>query len=321
MILQSTELMLSIVNDILDFSKIESGKLDLEPIAFDLAALVNDLCTLLRTKAQEKGIQLLVCFAPDVPKRVTGDPVRIQQVLSNLIGNAIKFTKDGHVTLVVENGPEDAAANKVSLRIRVEDTGIGILPEMQEKIFDKFAQADASTTRRFGGTGLGLAIARQLILMMGGEIHVASEPGQGAVFAFTLLLGRDKGMAPAEIRFKGPRILLAQHDRTSSSMASEMLESVGCKVEVVRSGAQALARMRDADFDLVLMDYDMQEKEETSRIVLQCKHPKTNADIPVIALVADAPPGQAGMQDYLAKPLHRHQLVNMVSHWLPQHVI
>jgi signal transduction histidine kinase len=201
----SAEALLTILNDVLDFSKIEAGQIVIEPQPFDLRRLAASVTALFAPQAEGKQIELRSLIAPDVPVDLIGDEVRIRQVLTNLIGNAMKFTASGHVEMrVVVVGRSQAATR---LRISVEDTGIGVPLEAQERIFEKFMQADASTTRRFGGTGLGLAISRKLVEMMGGEIGLRSQPGSGSTFWFTLELRRDESVRESA----GVQVIADQH--------------------------------------------------------------------------------------------------------------
>lgn len=188
------ESLLTIINDILDFSRIEAGRLSIEPFPFDLTSSVDELVTLVARKAHEKDVEIVVRYAPDVPRALVGDAGRIRQVLMNLVGNAIKFTHHGRITVHVENLGGDAA--HVRLRIAVQDTGIGIPPEKLDTVFEKFTQADGSITRRYGGTGLGLAIVKELVELMNGDITVTSTVGEGSVFAFTLPLQLDGDAVP-----------------------------------------------------------------------------------------------------------------------------
>ena len=190
----SGEALLTIINDILDFARIEAGRLAIDPFPFDLTATVDDVVTLLAKKAKEKGVEIMVRYAPGVPRRLVGDAGRIRQVVMNLVGNAVKFTHEGHILVAIEK--LDGEGESVRLRVAVEDTGIGIPPEKLASVFDKFTQADGSITRRYGGTGLGLAIVKELVGLMNGELTVTSTVGAGSVFAFTLPLLLDGQMAP-----------------------------------------------------------------------------------------------------------------------------
>jgi two-component system, sensor histidine kinase and response regulator len=242
----SGESLLSIINDILDFSKIEAGRLELEKVAFDLNGVVGEVAEMFGSGVQKKGIELTALVLDGVPSFVEGDPVRLRQILVNLLGNAIKFTSQGEVRLrvsLVEQQGEEAL-----LRFSVADTGIGIAPEAQSRIFDSFSQADYSTTRTYGGTGLGLAIARQLAELMGGELGVESELGQGSTFWFTARLVKQPEDARHQIctgaELAGVRVLLVDDNATNLSVLQHQVNSWGMRGECAESGAQALEMLR-----------------------------------------------------------------------------
>ncbi len=257
----SADALLQIINDILDFSKIEAGKLDMEPIPFDLRMLLDEVADLLAVRVAERGVELVVHFHPDVPRRLVGDPGRIRQILLNLAGNALKFTETGHVRLDVR--ATSAGDGVAGLRIDVEDTGIGIPPEKLPLLFERFQQADASTTRKFGGTGLGLAIARQLAGLMGGDVTATSEVGRGSVFRVTLRLPlAEDGEPAAELRATVGRVLVVDDHEPSSDALCEDLATLGWSVDVARNGAEAFARARAArehgrPIDVVLVDHEL----------------------------------------------------------------
>ena len=186
---QSGEALLTVVNDVLDFSKIEAGKLEIASFAFDLCQVTEEVAEMLTSEAKEKGIDLLLEYPASIPRRFQGDAGRIRQVVTNLVGNAVKFTHSGHVQIAVACENQDA--QNAQIRISVKDTGIGIPPEKIVRLFEKFGQADSSTTRTYGGTGLGLAISKQLVELMGGRIHAESHPGKGSIFWFSLALALD----------------------------------------------------------------------------------------------------------------------------------
>ncbi len=238
----SGESLLAVINDILDFSKIEAGKLDLEALDFDLHGLLDDLAATMALRAYDKGLELLLTIAPGVPARLRGDPGRLRQVLTNLVGNAVKFTSRGEVEIRV--APESQSDREVRLRFAVRDTGIGIPRDKRDLLFGKFSQVDASTTRRFGGTGLGLAIVKQLVELMGGEVGVASEEGKGSEFWFVLRLekpvaavGRE---SPMRADLHGVRALIADDNATSRDALAELLAAWGMRVEAVADGRAAL---------------------------------------------------------------------------------
>jgi len=241
---RSGESLLAIINDILDVSKIEAGRLELETVDFEPAAVVEEVAALLAEPAQRKGLELVASVAADVPPVMRGDPGRLRQVLTNLVGNAIKFTERGEVAVtvrVVERGPHAAL-----LRFDVADTGIGVPRERQDHIFDAFSQADSSTTRKYGGTGLGLSISRQLAALMGGTIGIASRPGQGSTFWFTARFACD-GRAPRPLPALPPaRVLMIDDNDTVRRFVAEQLGAWGLSCDGVGDGASGLARLHAA---------------------------------------------------------------------------
>jgi signal transduction histidine kinase/DNA-binding response OmpR family regulator len=259
----AAESLLGIVNDILDFSKIEAGKLDVERVDFDLADVLDNLANVLGMKADEKGLELLYVEPPELPHALIGDPLRLSQVLLNLGNNAVKFTERGEVALSVQaqaRGPD-----WVDLRFEVRDTGIGIEPAQRERLFQAFEQADASTSRRHGGTGLGLAISRQLVLLMGGELEVHSEPGRGSRFFFTLRFPMQDGQArqlPRQEGLQGCRTLVVDDNASARELLAQMTERLGLKVDCAVDGEEALRKVVAAGaagvpYGLVLLDWKM----------------------------------------------------------------
>jgi PAS domain S-box-containing protein len=259
---RSADYLLAIINDILDFSKIEAGKLQVEVIPFDFHSLVQDVMEMLAERAGAKGIELACQLPPELPELVRGDPGRVQQVLTNLLGNAVKFTEQGEVVVRAAIVQEDEA--RLVVRVEVSDTGIGIAPEASLRLFKPFCQADGSTSRRFGGTGLGLAICRQLVELMGGEIGVESAPGSGSLFWFTLPLGRHTpahthgSQAP---QLTDARILVVDPSATQREIIGWRLRLAGAQVEVAESAPAAHARIRSRreagwPFHLMLIDQE-----------------------------------------------------------------
>ena len=256
----SAEALLTIINDILDFSKMEAGKLEIDPTEFDLRSAIVEVSELLASKADEKGIDLVVRYVPGTPRRLVGDAGRIRQAILNLAGNAIKFTSEGYVLIEVEGHAVET--DEVALAVSVRDTGIGITPEQQEKLFQSFSQADASTTRRYGGTGLGLAISKQLVELMGGEIGVESKEGVGSTFRFRLRLPRDPAGEPADDvtpALHGLRVLVADPVEVSGQALAELLS--WWKVRPVTAGSlsEALDWLRDGEvsgdpFQVAILD-------------------------------------------------------------------
>ena len=257
--------LLGIVNDVLDFSKLEAGKMALEPQAFDLDGLLDNVTTLVIERAQAKGLELLIQVAPEVPSHLLGDPKRLTQVLVNYLTNAIKFTASGLITLAI--GVEQVQASRLLVRFSVRDTGIGLNEEQRSRLFRQFEQADNSTSRKFGGTGLGLAICRNLAEMMGGEVGVQSEPGVGSTFWFTAWLSpATEPLAPAAdaMPWRGLRVLVADDSAPTRLLLSEQLRRLGCEVDTVADGQAAVQAVRAAAggaaaYALVLLDWLMPE--------------------------------------------------------------
>jgi two-component system, sensor histidine kinase and response regulator len=326
----SGEALLALIGDILDFSKIEAGQLTLEPQPLDLRQLVHEVVAPFAAQAQAKGLRLYAHVDPAVPPLLVGDAVRLRQVLLNLLGNALKFTAQGEVSLTVTLAEETAA--DVLLRIAVRDTGIGITPEGQVDLFAPFVQADGSTTRRYGGTGLGLAITKRLVEAMGGQIGVQSTPGVGSAFWLTLRLAC--GGTPADTPAAGTgvttsarrgRILVAEDNAINRLVAVGLLERLGYAVATVETGQQAVERVRADDFDLVLMDVHMPEMDglaATRAIRAQERVAGQGRHLPIVALTADALAGdverslEAGMDDHLTKPLTSARLAAALGRWV-----
>ena len=333
----SADSLLSIINDILDFSKIESRKLELERIDFSLRDVVNDTVRSLAIRAHQKRLQIICDISPDVPAAVVGDPGRCRQVLANLIGNAIKFTSEGHVLVSVDVASADA--DGLTMHLRVIDTGIGIPAEKQKVIFEPFSQADGSTTRKFGGTGLGLTIASNLVQLMGGRLWVDSTPGRGSAFHFTAQFGVSPGqrvaalppanrrqarkvrtLDPGDVTLSPRRILLAEDNEVNRQVAIAVLERRGHRVTVARNGREALERLSEAVFDLVLMDLQMPEMgglEATAAI--RAEELQTGRHVPIFAMTAHAMKGDrerclaADMDGYISKPINRRELISLVE--------
>jgi PAS domain S-box-containing protein len=319
-ICSSGEALLVVINDILDFSKMEAGKLTIEELDFDLPSVFDGTLELLAPRSQEKKIKLAGLIEPSVPARLRGDSGRIRQVLTNLVGNAIKFTKVGEVTVGVACDKEND--QECELRFKVSDTGIGISAEIQERLFKAFAQADSSTTRKFGGTGLGLAISRQLVEKMGGQIGLESVPGVGSTFWFTLPLRKspsprsaldsDRRLVnlPALVaNDQQARILVAEDVAVNRLVALGQLKKLGYTADTASNGRVALEALEKTHYDIILMDCQMPEidgYEATRRIRAR---PGGVPQPYIIALTAHAMTGDcekclaAGMDDYLSKPV------------------
>jgi signal transduction histidine kinase/ActR/RegA family two-component response regulator len=326
----SASALLTIINDILDFSKVEAGKLEIEQVPFALHELLTDVERLMSRQAMARGLTFHTDFVADIPPHVSGDPGRLRQVLLNLCGNAVKFTRAGSVRLSAEIAQLDAQS--CSLRFAVTDTGIGIPADRMHRLFEPFSQVDASTTRRYGGTGLGLSIVKRLVELMGGEVGVESVPGRGSTFWFTvkLLIAESQCVKPTATRsVMAPsgdcgngRILLAEDNLVNEKVALRTLERLGYTTHAVRNGVEAVAAWASGDFDLILMDCQMPEQDgyEATREIRRREN--GSAHIPIIALTANAMKGddekciEAGMDDYLTKPLERTVLAQCLDRHL-----
>jgi signal transduction histidine kinase/DNA-binding response OmpR family regulator len=334
--------LLRLINDVLDFSKIEAGKIELEHIRFDLVKTVREVTDLFVEQAQGKGIKLTCVLAESVPSVLQGDPVRLQQILMNLVNNAVKFTKQGSITLTVTTA--EASASHALVRFEVQDTGIGLESTVQSKIFEAFSQADGSTARKYGGTGLGLSIVKQLAQLMEGTVGVRSEPGQGATFWCTARLEKVLGSTregrkrfPSrqgdvlpngdskipETKVTGARVLLAEDNSVNREVAVCMLEQLGCQVVAVEHGRDAVAKTECAQFDMVLMDCQMPEMDGFSATrAIRDGEQRTGGHVPIVALTAHAIAGDrerclaAGMDDYMTKPFTQGELGKMIQQWI-----
>jgi two-component system sensor histidine kinase ChiS len=305
-----------LLGDVLDLSRIEAGKLELEPADFELHSLVDNLFVLLAPQAAAKQLQFVTEVADDVPHRLYGDLNRLQQILLNLLNNAIKFTATGRVTLLVRCLALEG--NQVRMEFAVADTGIGIAPEMQQRLFRAFEQADSSITRRFGGTGLGLAICKYLAEAMGGSIALESRPGAGSTFrvVLPLHLGTDAAV-PAVPAVSSARlhVLLAEDQEINRKVAAGLLQQQGCRVSFAANGREALAALHGDDFDVVLMDVQMPEMDgiEAAQRIRQLPD-RRKAQIPIVALTAHVMQEDverflaAGMNAIVEKPLDMDKL-------------
>jgi signal transduction histidine kinase/ActR/RegA family two-component response regulator len=319
----SSQALLRLLNDILDFSKIEAGKMQVEAIPFRLREVLRDVASTFRLKASERGIDLAVSVAPQVPEGVLGDPGRLRQVLFNLVGNAVKFTDRGVVSVDVALSPKDPEL----ILFQVRDTGIGIAPAKQRQIFDPFSQADGAATRKFGGSGLGLTISARLVKLMGGELQVESVPGEGSLFHFPLRLP-PASMPPAESRSNAAaphsqiplRVLLAEDNPINCRLVEAILRRHGHSATVAHDGRQAFDAFRASRFNLVLMDMQMPcvDGLEATRLIRRWEFENRAPHTPIVALTANVTPADraacfdSGMDGYLSKPLRIENLSQAV---------
>ena len=324
--------LLALLNDILDFSKIEAGKMHLEHIPFDLKFLIEDSIKGHQLRARQKGLHLEVHFSPDVPAQVIADPVRLRQILSNLLSNALKFTDKGSVTVRLHATNEDD--RRLRLHLSVEDTGIGIAPDKRTEIFEKFTQADGSISRRYGGTGLGLAITRRLLDLFEGEISVESELGFGSKFHVSILCERmdpSRALTPAEEQAAGDwatspqhgrrRLLVVEDNVVNQKVVTAILGKRGYELDLATNGKIALDKLAQQHYDLVLMDVQMPVLDGLQATRRIREHPEW-ARLPIVAMTAHAMSGdrekclEAGMTAYISKPVQPALLVQTIERLL-----
>jgi signal transduction histidine kinase/CheY-like chemotaxis protein/HPt (histidine-containing phosphotransfer) domain-containing protein len=318
----SAKTLLSIINNILDFSKIEAGKIELEMVAFDARNIVEEVQDLFNEMAEKKGLRFGSHVAPHLPRRLTGDAGRLRQVLTNLVGNAIKFTERGEVMIHVR--PDEIGADSMCLRVEVRDTGIGVSPDSQRRIFESFAQADQSTTRRYGGTGLGLAIAKQLTTMMGGEIGVDSKPGEGSTFWFTVRMGitGEDAEDPKRRLLSGIRALVVDGTGSSRDAFSAQLASLGISSRGIDGEDEALSLLQLAGrvgrrFDVAFID--PAELRDAAWLIKEIRNDAAIAQTRVILLESRLTPADEGAEDpfgeveRLLKPVRQSALYDCLS--------
>jgi two-component system, sensor histidine kinase and response regulator len=321
----SGEALLTILNDILEFSRLEAGRVVVEAVPFDPMATIDGVVTLMAPRAREKNIALAVDIAADVPRLLSGDVARLRQILLNLVGNAVKFTEKGGVTVSAWLAPP--RGDELRLRFEITDTGVGIPAEAMGRLFTSFSQADSSISRRFGGTGLGLAICKRLVELLGGEVGVDSECGKGSRFWFVLPFRPAEDQSALLVQEAVPPtarrlvLLLAEDNAVNRKVASVLLERAGHHVVAVENGVQAVEAVRHRSFDAVLMDVQMPEMDgfEATRRIRALRGPA--AAIPVIAMTANVLAGdeercrEAGMDDYVGKPFKPAELLAKLAHW------
>jgi PAS domain S-box-containing protein len=317
------ETLLNLINDILDLSKIESGSITLEKIGFDLYEVVEKAAEVMAVRAHQKRIELVYDIQPDVPRYLSGDPVRLRQVILNLIGNAVKFTEKGEVFLVVEK--DSSASVEGALRFLVKDTGIGIPKEALSQLFEKFVQADSSITRKYGGSGLGLSISKKLVELMGGTVSVKSEEGKGSIFSFTARFGVEKKIAastPAVVDIKGMRALVVDDNATNRMILKQILCRWGAVVTEAEDGDVGLSELRRAKeagvpYELVLLDCRMPHTSGFEVAACVKKEPQL-AGVSMLMLTSDNRSGdiakcrELGIGGYLIKPLKRSELLEAI---------
>ena len=323
----SGENLIVIINDILDFSKIEAGKLAIEEAPFNLHEVTNNLLELMGPQVKEKGLSLELNQQEEISKYLIGDAVRLNQILLNLLSNALKFTQEGGITLSVHLIKKEDKT--LFLQFKVKDTGIGIKKEKQETIFDSFTQAEGDTTRKFGGTGLGLTIVKMLVQLMNGNVSLESEPGVGTTFIVDLPFNLDESdRQKEEEEEKGVEknlgeleVLLAEDNEMNQILAKRVIASFGFKLDVAENGAKALERFKEKDYDIILMDIMMPEMDglEATRRIRE-DFPEGKKDIPILAMTAfvfseeeDYKYLESGMNDYILKPFHPDKLYQKIA--------
>jgi CheY-like chemotaxis protein/HPt (histidine-containing phosphotransfer) domain-containing protein len=332
---RSAEWLLSIVNNILDFSKMEAGKIELEPAVFNISGLVDSVVEMLEPRASVKAIGIFAEVDAEVPRIAQGDSTKIRQVLLNLAGNGVKFTSRGEVRIGVSL--LEQTENLMRLRFTVSDTGVGMAPEQQGKIFEEFWTRAESSEHLTEGTGLGLSISRRLVYILGGEIDFESHPGEGSRFWFDIPLAavspnmalleeasfdndRNKAGWGLGIHLKG-RVLIAEDNSANQMIAQSLLQRLGLNVDVVANGLEAVDAVRSRPYDLVLMDIGMPELDGVgaTRAIRALEGPA--ASIPIVAVTAHVMRGERetlltqGLNDYLPKPLDRTELLNCLTRW------
>jgi CheY-like chemotaxis protein len=313
---------LNIINDILDFSKIEAGAFEIDPVPFDLKSSINDVTSLLRNTAQDKNLEMIINYPTDMPKDFIGDAGRIRQVITNLIGNAVKFTETGHITIDVDI---QRSREMVICTLDVKDTGIGISPEKMNRIFEKFTQADGSTTRVYGGTGLGLSISKHIVEMMGGHMRVESTLGKGSSFGFRVPLPINKNAkteAFDSALISQKRALIVDDIAVNRDLFTEQLKSWGLHTDTAIDGVEALTKIRNAQdagegYDLILLDFLMpgMNGQEFAQLVTRTSSLKVPQIIMLSSCdqpVSTAALSRIGIDSYLIKPVRERRLFDSI---------
>ncbi|MHB8207278.1 response regulator [Mucilaginibacter sp.] len=323
----SAENLLVLINDILDFSKIEAGKVEFESVDFDIKELIANIRLSLLQKATEKNIQIKLMLDQDLPNAVIGDPVRLGQILTNLISNAVKFTEEGKVTItasLAKNGPEQCLID-----FEVTDTGIGIMPDKIDHIFDSFSQATTDTTRKYGGTGLGLTITKRLLQLLGSDIKVKSEFGKGSIFHFSLSFKNSTKQIQSTLNskefhllqsLKGTKLLIAEDNQINVKVAKGFMKQWDVECDVAENGEIALELIQTNNYDMVLMDLQMPEMDgyQTTQAIRKLEGNKYKK-LPIIALTASSfldiqdDAFKAGMNDYISKPFNPNDLHRKIA--------
>ncbi|MDT8318746.1 MAG: ATP-binding protein, partial [bacterium] len=328
----SGDALIAIINDILDLSKIEAGQVHLEEVEFDFAKEMDKVISIFDVKAREKGITITLDKSPNIPARLMGDPVRLRQVLINLLGNSVKFTDSGRINITAAYKACEGGKHMCRLHISISDTGIGIEHEQLEDIFSEFVQADTSTTRLYGGTGLGLTISKKLVQLMGGEIRAESEVGKGSTFYITLDMKEGKGpneeetgpgdeKVPASDGGEGLKILLVEDSEDNRLLVKIFLKNTPHLIDMAENGAEAFERFTANEYDLILMDMQMPVMDgyEATRIIRKWEEDKGLEGTPIIAFTAHALKEEvtkcmmAGCTDHIAKPVKKKSLLQTLS--------
>jgi two-component system, sensor histidine kinase len=323
----SADTLLHLLNDILDLTKIESGKLDFEAIEFSPEEVVHEVIALFSTRAEAKGLRLHAGVGPNLPPMVRGDPMRLRQVLLNLVGNAVKFTERGRVDVSLQHQRTEAGI--ATLRFAVKDTGIGFDDGTRARLFEKFSQGDSSMTRRYGGSGLGLAISQSLVRRMGGLINVRSEPGKGSEFWFEIALpASENATLPAAAEPESPpeqfagRVLVVEDDWGNQRVFETMLRRHGLEPVIAKDGSEGVKEAIKGEWRLVFMDLHMPDLDGIAAAQTIREH-LAGRQLPIIALSSKVHPEQrracaaAGMNDFLAKPLRAEELRECLVKWIP----